>query len=94
MRNSKLFNATSEEKAKLSYEEYMELAEDKDIIVFETSVDYYNTYNTLSEDDIYYKRAIHKDFLDLESAVEYLKQNVSGLKEHIGAMFDESEERQ
>ena len=94
MRNSKLFNATSEEKAKLSYEDYMELAEDKDIIVFETSVDYYNTYNTLSEDDIYYKRAIYKDFLDLESAVEYLKQNVSGLKEHIGAMFDEPEERQ
>lgn len=89
--NSKLFNMTSEEKVKLSYDDYMELAENKDIIVFETMVDYYNTINKLCEADIYYKRDIYKDFLDLESAAEYLKNNVEGLKEHIEAMFDEPE---
>lgn len=91
LRNSKLFNMTSEEKSKLSYDDYMELAEDKDIIVIKTSVDYYNTINKFCENDIHYKRAIYKDFLDMESAVNYLKENVSGLKENIGTMFDKPE---
>ena len=87
--NSKIYNMSSEEKIKLNNNKYKILSKNKDMIIFRTGVDYYNTYNTLSDKDIYYTRTIYKDFLNLKSAVDYLKQNVSGLKPYIGGIFED-----
>lgn len=52
----------------------------KYMIVYETYVDFYNTQNTLKENDIFHDGGIYKDFDTLTEAVEYLKNNVFGLK--------------
>lgn len=81
LRNSKLFHMSCEEILEMSEDEFWALSVETDVIVYETYVDYYNTNNTLDETDIRFGKAICCDFADLNSAINYLQKNVSGLKE-------------
>lgn len=82
LRNSKLYHMSEKEMLALSLGklELLLLKGSKDTVVYETYVDFYNTKNTLKESDIFHDGAICKDFDSLTEAVEYLKNNVFGVK--------------
>ena len=81
LRNSKIFYMTKEEMNALSLEELENLFnEEKDIIVYEIFVNYHNTINKLKESDICYGGSMWHDFENMDDAVRYLKENISGLK--------------
>lgn len=81
MGNKTLFYMPHDEKAKMPLDEYVRLAENHDMIIFQSNVDIKNTINSCNESEVYpTSTSVFKDFDTLEAAVNYLRDNVKGLR--------------